>query len=47
MLDVGGNLHLGEGSDLVGVRANASGANIVSQEVGVGGAKFGFGGGKC
>ena len=33
-------------SDLVGNRANAGGGDRVSQEVGVGGAKLGFGGGK-
>ena len=44
--DVGGHRNLVEGGDLVGVRANASGGNGVSQEVGVGGTKSGFGGGK-
>ena len=47
LFDVGGHWHFGGSGDLVGVRANASGGNGVSQEVGVGGAKFGFGGGKC
>ena len=43
MFDVGGHWHFGEGGDLVGVRTNASGGNGASQEVGVGGAEFGFG----
>ena len=46
LFDVGGHRNFGEGGDRVGVRANASGGNGVSQEVGVGGAKFGFGGRK-
>ena len=43
LFDVGGHWHFGEGGVLVGVRTNASGGNGASQEVGVGGAEFGFG----
>ena len=45
MLDGRGHGHKGESGDLVGVRANAGRGNGVSQEIGVGGAKFSFGGG--
>lgn len=38
--------HVGEGNDLVGVGASASRRHSASQEMGVGGAKLGFGGGK-
>ena len=45
MLFVGGHGHLCEGGDLIGVGAEAAGGDGVSQEVGSGGANFGFGGG--
>ena len=44
LVDVGGHWHFGEGGDLLGAKAKASGANGVSQGFGVGGAKFIFGG---
>ena len=46
MLFVGGHGHLREGGDLIGVWAEAAGGDGVSQEVGSGGANFGFDGGK-
>ena len=46
LLGVLGHGHLGEGGNLVGVRANAGGGDGVSQEIGVGGAELGLGGGK-
>ena len=46
MLFVGGHGHLGEGGDHIGVGAEAAGGDGVSQEVGSGGANFGFCGGK-
>ena len=42
MLDGRGHGHKGDIGDFVGVRANAARGNVVSQEIGVGGAKFGF-----
>ena len=46
LLDDRGHGHKGESGDLVGARANAGRGNVVSQEIGVGCAELGFGGGK-
>ena len=44
LLDVLGHGHFGECCDFVDARANAGGGDSMSQEIGVGGAKLGFGG---